>query len=114
MIWNRLGFCNQNLGLYSEAIGNYNRSLANKPNPLVKGSAMSRLAMIYSIMNKPDESADWLLKATATGYNALQDLDSLEAFKNLRLASNFKEIRSRVYETVYPCSKEPRNHDFDF
>ena len=57
---------------------------------------------------------DWLLKATATGYNALQDLDSLEAFKNLRTASNFKEIRLKVYEMVYPCSREPRNHDFDF
>lgn len=31
MIWNRMGFCNQNLGLYSDAIGNYNKSLANNP-----------------------------------------------------------------------------------
>lgn len=29
MIWNRLGFCNRNLGLYAEAIGDYNKSLAN-------------------------------------------------------------------------------------
>ncbi len=114
MIWNRLGFCNQNLGIYSEAVGNYNKSLANNPNPLVKGSAMSRLAMVYSILNKPGESTDWLLKATATGYNALHDLDSLDAFKNLRSAANFKEIRLKVYEMVYPCSREPRNHDFDF
>ena len=114
MIWNRLGFCNQNLGLYSDAIGDYKKSLANNPNPLVKGSAMSRLAMVYSILNQPGESTDWLLKATATGYNILHDLDSLEAFKNLRSASNFKEIRLKVYEMVYPCSREPRNHDFDF
>ena len=114
MIWNRLGFCNQNLGLYSEAIGDYDKSLANNPNPLVKGSAMSRMAMVYSIMNNPGASTDWLIKASATGYNALYDLDSLEAFKNLRSASNFKEIRLKVYETAYPCSREPRNHDFDF
>jgi tetratricopeptide (TPR) repeat protein len=114
MIWNRLGFCNQNLGLYSEAIGDYKNSLANNPNPLVKGSAMSRMAMAYSIMNQTGESTDWLLKATATGYNALHDLDSLDAFKNLRSASNFNDIRLKVYETVYPCSREPRNHDFDF
>jgi tetratricopeptide (TPR) repeat protein len=114
ILWNRLGFCNQNLGLYSEAVGDYNKSLANNPNPLVKGSAMSRMAMVYSLMNQPVESTDWLMKATSTGYNALHDLDSLEAFKNLRSASNFKEIRLRVYEMVYPCSKEPRNHDFDF
>jgi hypothetical protein len=75
---------------------------------------MSRLAMVYSILNQPGESTDWLLKATATGYNTLHDLDSLEAFKNLRSVSNFKEIRLKVYEVVYPCSREPRNHDFDF
>jgi tetratricopeptide (TPR) repeat protein len=114
MIWNRLGFCNQKLGLYSEAMGDYNKSLANNPNLLVKRSAMSRLAIVYSHMNQPGESIDWLLKATTAGYNALHDLDSLEDFKNLRSASNFKEIRLKVYEMVYPCSKEPRNHDFDF
>jgi hypothetical protein len=65
-------------------------------------------------MNQPGESTDWLMKANAIGYNALPDLDSLEAFKNLRSASNFKEIRFKVYEMVYPCSREPRNHDFDF
>src|SRR5882757_5513058 len=44
MIWNRLGFCNQNLGLYTEAISDYNKSLAYNPIPQVKGSAMSRMA----------------------------------------------------------------------
>jgi hypothetical protein len=68
----------------------------------------------HSILNKPGEATDWLLKATATGYNGLNDLDSLEAFKNLRSASNFKDIRLKVYEIVFPCSTEPRNHDFDF
>jgi tetratricopeptide (TPR) repeat protein len=114
MIWNRLGYCNQNLGIYNDAINDYNKSLANNPNPLVKGSAMSRLAMVYSITNRTSESADWLMTATATGYNALNDLDSLEAFRNLRMSANFKDIRSKIYEIVYPCSKEPRNHDFDF
>src|ERR1700681_2637246 len=45
MIWNRLCFCNQNLGLYSEAVDDYNKSLANKLIPPVRGSALSRLAM---------------------------------------------------------------------
>jgi len=36
----------------SEDVGDNNKSLANNPNPLVKGSVMSRLAMIYSIMNQ--------------------------------------------------------------
>lgn len=74
----------------------------------------SRMAKVYSIMNQPSASTDWLIKATASAYNALYDLDSLEAFKNLRSASNFKEIRLKVYEMAYPFSREPRTHDFDF
>ena len=73
-----------------------------------------RLAMVYSMLNKTQEATDWLMKATASGYNGINDLDSLPAFSNLRSASNFQEIRKEVYEIVYPCSKEPRNHDFDF
>ncbi len=114
MIWNRLGFCNQNLGYYEDAIKDYNKALANNPSPPVKNSALSRMAMVYSLMNKPDESAEWLLKATATGYNSLNDLDSLVAFSNLRKSSIFRETRRKIYELVYPCSKEPHNHDFDF
>jgi tetratricopeptide (TPR) repeat protein len=114
LVWNRLGYCNQNLGNYTDAIGNYNRSLKLNPSPLVKGSAQMRLAMIYSILNNLKEASDWLMKATASGYNSLSDLDSLPAFSNLRASPNFREIRQNIYESVYPCSREPRNRDFDF
>jgi tetratricopeptide (TPR) repeat protein len=114
MAWNKLGYCNQNLNLYQEAIRDYTLALANNPPGQVKNIALMRTAMVYSLMNKTKESTDWLVKATATGYNSLMDLDSLEAFRNLRVSSNFREIRKQVYEIVYPCSKEPRNRDFDF
>jgi tetratricopeptide (TPR) repeat protein len=114
LVWNRLGYCNQNLGNYTDAISNYNRSLRLNPSSPVKGSAQMRLAMVYSMLNKTQEAKDWLMKATASGYNGINDLDSLPEFSNLRSASNFREIRQEVYESVYPCSKEPRNHDFDF
>jgi tetratricopeptide (TPR) repeat protein len=114
MIWNRLGFCNQNLGLYGDAITDYKKALASNPSPPVKNSALSRMAMVYSLMKKPDESAEWLLKATATGYNSLNDLDSLEAFSNIRKSSIFRDIRQKIYALVYPCSNEPHNRDFDF
>jgi tetratricopeptide (TPR) repeat protein len=114
VIWNRMGYCNQNLGLYSEAISDYNKCLANHPVPMVKSSAESRLAMVYSLMNKTSEAENWLIKATLTGYNSLNDLDSLDVFSNLRGSANFKEIRRNIYEIIYPCSKNPRNRDFDF
>lgn len=114
LAWNRLGYCNQTLGLYADAVTNYNRALANNPNPPVRNVVLSRMARTYSLLNKPEESADYLLKSTAAGYNALPDLDSAADFKNLRSSPKFKTIRREVYETIYPCTKEPRAHDFDF
>ncbi len=114
LVWNRLGYCNQNLGNYPEAVRNYNKSLTLNPPPMIKSSAQFRLAMVYSLLNKKPESVDWLMKATIGGYNSLHDLDSLPAFTNLRSAPNFPEIRKKIYELVFPCSKEPRNRDFDF
>jgi len=114
IVWNKLGFCNQYLNLYQEAIRDYNKALTNNPPGPVKNITWIRLAMVYSLMNKTAESTDWLIKSATSGYNSLKDLDSLEAFRNLRVSSNFREIRKQIYDIIYPCSKEPRNRDFDF
>jgi tetratricopeptide (TPR) repeat protein len=114
MVWNRLGFCNQNLGLYEDALRDYNKALSKNPPAPVKSSALFRMSMVNSILNKPKEAGDWLMKSTASGYNSLHDLDSLDEFKNLRSSPDFNEIRKKVYEIIYPCSREPRNRDFDF
>jgi tetratricopeptide (TPR) repeat protein len=114
IVWNRLGFCNQNLGLFPEALGDYNKSLSHRPSPIVKSVATLRTAQVYSLMNKTETASNWLLRATALGYNSLNDLDSLPAFENLRKAPDFQSLRKQIYETVYPCSRNPRNHDFDF
>src|ERR1700759_5059124 len=36
LAWNRLGYCNHNLGKYDEAMNDYQRSLANNPSPFLK------------------------------------------------------------------------------
>ena len=36
LVWNRLGYCNQNLGNYTDAISNYNRSLKLNPLPRLR------------------------------------------------------------------------------
>ncbi|HSZ32921.1 MAG TPA: hypothetical protein VK772_06400 [Puia sp.] len=114
IIWNKLGFCNQNLNFTQEAIRDYKMSLANNPIGPVKSIVMFRMAMIYSIINKTDTAAYCLTKSTISGYNSLKDLDSNAAFKNLRASTKFRDLRKNIFELVYPCSKEPRNHDFDF
>jgi tetratricopeptide (TPR) repeat protein len=109
-----LGYCNYNLGLYADAIVDYNKSLATNPLPAVRNIVLARMARAYSMLNKVDEAANWLAKATTGGYNSLPDLDSIPDFKNIRLSPKFKEIRQQLFETIYPCAKEPHAHDFDF
>lgn len=113
-VWNKLGFCNYNLGLYQDALIDFNNALSNKPVPPIKFSAMSRISKVYAAMNKIDDAANWLSQATTGGYNSLPDLDSLADYKNIRESSKFKDIRKNLYEILYPCTKEPRSHDFDF
>ena len=112
--WNRLGYANHNLGFYDEALKDYQKALGNKPSPPVRGVALERMARVYSLLNKPDEASDWLLKVGATGYNILPDLDTLADFKNVRQAANYSDIKKKIYATVYPCAAEPHSHDFDF
>jgi len=114
LAWNRLGYCNNNLGKYDEALKDYERALANKPNPPQRSVISQRIARVYSLQNKTDSVSGWLVRSAKTGYNILPDIDTMADFKNVRKASNFADIRKKAYETVYPCAAEPRAHDFDF
>jgi len=114
LAWNRLGYSNQNLGNYDEALRNYDRALSFKPAPPVRSIVSIRTARIYSVLNKIDSVPRWLRKSAAMGYNVLPDLDTLADFKNVRRAPNFADIRKEAYEAVYPCSGVRHSHDFDF
>jgi tetratricopeptide (TPR) repeat protein len=114
LAWNRLGYCNHNLGKYDEAMADYERALDNKPNPPLRSVLSERIARVYSLTGKTDSVSGWLVKTAALGYNVLADLDTMADFKNVRKAGNFADIRKVVYGTVYPCAVEARAHDFDF
>jgi hypothetical protein len=98
----------------SGCVKDYSKALDCNPAVPVKNCVLFRMAMVYSLMNNIIESGKWLIQATMTGFNSLSGLDSFPEFLNLRASGNFKEIRQKVYETIYPCSREPRNRDFDF
>ncbi|MBC7401407.1 MAG: tetratricopeptide repeat protein [Mucilaginibacter sp.] len=114
LAWNRLGYSNQNLKLYDAALVNYRKALANKPSQGVINVVLVRMAKTYSLLNKTDSSAVWVLKAAAIGYNALADVDTSDGYKNLRADVKFKQVRQQIYDVIYPCAAEPRSHDFDF
>jgi hypothetical protein len=94
------GYCNQKLGLFPNVLSDYNKTLTLNPPAMEKNTAMFRKAIIYSLMNKTDKASAWSLRSTHAGYNSLNDLDSLDAFSNLRSMPEFHELRQRVYETI--------------
>jgi tetratricopeptide (TPR) repeat protein len=114
LAWNRLGYSNQNLELYDAAIVNYRKALANSPSQGVINIVLARMGKAFSLLNKVDSSTVWVLKSAATGFNVLADVDTSAGYKNLRAAVNFKQIRQQIYDAIYPCTAEPRAHDFDF
>jgi tetratricopeptide (TPR) repeat protein len=67
MVWNRLGFCNQNLGFLQDALNDYNKSLNRNPSPVVKSVATLRTAQVYSLKNETENASAWLIRATALG-----------------------------------------------
>jgi hypothetical protein len=102
------GYCNRKLGLFPDVPSDYNQSLTLNPPAMVKNAAMFRKALIYSLMNKTDKASAGSLRPTHAGYNSLNDLDSLDAFSNLRSMPEFHELRQRVYETIYPLLQGTR------
>ena len=51
LAWNRLGYSNYNLKLYSEAITSYKKSISQKPSTQLKRIVYSRLAKVLAITN---------------------------------------------------------------
>jgi tetratricopeptide (TPR) repeat protein len=114
LAWNRLGFSNHNMKLYDEALKDYQKAWDNKLTPFLKAIVAQRMARVYAMQGKISESTDWLTKTGGAGYYAQNDVDTMADFKNIREAATYPEIKKKLYAAVYPCSAEPRAHDFDY
>ncbi|MFI5154976.1 MAG: tetratricopeptide repeat protein [Chitinophagales bacterium] len=112
--WNRLGYADQRLGLYQDAIKNYEHSLACQPSKQVRAVVESRLARTYALMNDPAAALSWLEKAIGSGYINLAELDSSSDFQTIRNRPGFADLRKKVFNSVYPCFADPKAREFDF
>ncbi|MBS1916462.1 MAG: tetratricopeptide repeat protein [Bacteroidetes bacterium] len=112
--WNRLGYCNYNMGMYEEAVKSYEKALGNKPSPQLKFIVESRLAKVYAKENKNDASVNWLNKAIGDGYTNIHEMDSSSDFESLRNTQAFKDARQKAFIIAYPCSADVHSRQFDF
>ncbi len=112
--WNRLGFCDLNLGMYNEALKCFSRSLLQDPPVPLKAIVYSRIARIYAIQKNRTKSLASLDSAVAMSYLNLHEIDSLPDFNSVRNEAHFKELRQKVYTILYPCMTDPHAREFDF
>jgi len=110
----RLGFAYYNIGKIDEALRNFHRSETANPPAAMQPYLYSRMAKAFSIKNDYEKAFEYLDKAVAAGYINLNELDSARDFASLRDKPAFKERRTKIYNTLYPCYTNARAREFDF
>ena len=112
--WNRLGFCNYNLGKYDEALNNYLRSSQNNPSVPLQPILYSRMAKVYAVKNNREKALENLDKAITAGYSNFSEMDTLKDFSAMKQDEKFKELRTKAYGMNFPCAVNPKAREFDF
>lgn len=114
LAWNRLGFADQNLKLYQEALRCYEKSLASGATPPLKGIILSRAARVLALTGKNKEALTELDSAVNNGYFLIQEMDTLSDYNSLRIEKKFAELRKKVFAQANPCMADPHCREFDF
>lgn len=114
MAWNRYGYSLHQTGNLDDAIQAYKTSLEHAPAPVLKLTLESRLARIYALKNDTEQSLGWLTRAVASGYNNTYEMDNHKDFLTVRPQEGFVALRKKILDESYPCSKNPKNREFDF
>jgi len=112
--WNRLGFCNQSLGSYDEALKDYKKSESNNPPAALQPILYSRMAMAYGFKGDKQNAVGYMDKAIAAGYANFTDMDTAKAFAGIRNDEKFKALRGKAYVAAFPCSADTLRRQFDF
>ncbi len=111
---NRLGFTLYSNGNYAAAEKVFKRALAAGAAGGLKASILSRLARINSAKGQDKEAMDEIDSAISLGYINYHELDSVVDFNKLRSNARFKQLRDKIYNSLYPCANDPHSREFDF
>ncbi len=111
---NRLGYSAYSTGNEDEAEECYRRALAARPSGGLRASILSRLARINALKGRDAEALDNIDSAIGAGFYALPELDTVVDFNKLRNEPRFKQLRDKVFNSLYPCMNNPRVREFDF
>ena len=114
LAWNRLGFSNYNLKLYDAALKCFQKSIAQNPQPVLRGIVYSRIARIYAVKNDKLNTFSALDSAVVYSYTNVAEMDTLTEYNNFRNEKYFKHLREQVYINGNPCMTDAHAREFDF
>jgi len=112
--WNRMAFSYYNTGDYATALTGYHKALMLKPGPPLKASIYSRMARVNALQNQPELAYASIDSARANGYLQFTELDNLKDFDRIRNTPRFKELRTLVFNSAFPCMANKQAREFDF
>jgi len=112
--WQRLGFTYYNLKKPDDALLSYEKAEKNNPPAAMQPYLYSRMAKAYSIKTNSEKTIEYLQKAVNAGYFNLKELDTAKEFSAFQSDAKFKELRTKVYNTLYPCHTNAHAREFDF
>lgn len=113
--YSRLGFSNYNLGLYSEAMNQYQEVLTINTPQFVRGLTFSRIAKVYAMKKDTKKAIEYLDSAANNSYSNVPEMDTLPDFKSIRNLSAFKVIKKKINDLVLsPCMQNKHAREFDF
>jgi tetratricopeptide (TPR) repeat protein len=111
---NRLGFSLYSIGNYTAAENYYKRALASGATAGLKASILSRLARTAAAGGQDRTAMDEIDSAISLGYINYHELDSVIDFNRLRSNARFKQLRDKIFNSLYPCANDPHSREFDF
>ncbi|MEO8711534.1 MAG: tetratricopeptide repeat protein, partial [Parafilimonas sp.] len=112
--WQRLGFTYYNLGKPDDALVKYAKAEKNDPPVAMQPYLFSRMAKVYGIKNDNKKTVEYLQKAVDAGYFNLKELDTAKEFLSIQSNADFKELRTKIYNGLYPCHTNAQAREFDF
>ncbi len=114
LYWQRLGYCNHHLGLYNEAIANYEKALTLNPVQQLKFTIEARIARSYGQLKNEKAALLWLEKAVQSGYQDVNEINRVNDFDAIKGSQSFKDLYKKMYDKAYPCSTDSKSKEFDF
>src|SRR5947209_9963423 len=72
------------------------------------------MAKVYALKNDDGKAVAYLQKAVDAGYLNYREIDTVKEFSTIQNNDNFKALKTKIYNTLFPCYTNQHAREFDF